>query len=220
MKPYYQDSAVTIYHGDCREMALPAADLLLSDPPYGMSNNADYSRFSGGNTRRGPGTRHENITGDQQPFEPARFLQFPNVILWGINHYWNALPPGGSLVWIKRNDGAFGTFLSDAEVAYISGRSGVYCFRKVFAGSSKAVDAGFGAYAESAHPNQKPVTLMSWCMGFFPNAVVTLDPFMGSGTTLRAAKDLGRKAIGIEIEERYCEIAANRMAQEVLPLCA
>jgi len=68
------------------------------------------------------------------------------------------------------------------------------------------------------HPTQKPLDLMRWCLGFFPEAQTVLDPFMGSGTTLRAAKDLGRKAIGIEIEERYCEIAAKRMAQEVLAL--
>ena len=70
----------------------------------------------------------------------------------------------------------------------------------------------------AVHPTQKPLALMRWCLEFFPNAKTILDPFMGSGTTLRAAKDLGRKAIGIEIEERYCEIAAKRMVQEVLPL--
>ena len=68
------------------------------------------------------------------------------------------------------------------------------------------------------HPTQKPISLMRWTAGFFPDAQTTLDPFMGSGTTLRAAKDLNRKAIGIEIEERYCEIAAQRMSQTVMPL--
>jgi DNA modification methylase len=73
-----------------------------------------------------------------------------------------------------------------------------------------------GKAAELRHPTQKPITLMKWCIGFFPDAQIILDPFMGSGTTLRAAKDLGRKAIGIETEEAYCEIAANRLAQGVL----
>jgi DNA modification methylase len=70
----------------------------------------------------------------------------------------------------------------------------------------------------AVHPTQKPLELMSWCLSFYKDAETILDPFMGSGTTLRAAKDLGRKAIGIEIEEKYCEIAAKRMAQEVLAL--
>ena len=66
------------------------------------------------------------------------------------------------------------------------------------------------------HPTQKPISLMRWTATFFPDAQTILDPFMGSGTTLRAAKDLGRKAIGIEIEERYCEIAAKKMSQTVM----
>lgn len=65
------------------------------------------------------------------------------------------------------------------------------------------------------HPTQKPVELMTWCISLADDPATILDPFMGSGTTLRAAKDLGRKAIGIEIEEKYCEIAAKRMQQEV-----
>jgi site-specific DNA-methyltransferase (adenine-specific) len=68
------------------------------------------------------------------------------------------------------------------------------------------------------HPTQKPLEVITWNIGLADNPKTILDPCFGSGTTLRAAKDLGRKAIGIEIEEKYCEIAAKRMQQEVLPL--
>jgi site-specific DNA-methyltransferase (adenine-specific) len=77
----------------------------------------------------------------------------------------------------------------------------------------KAIDAGFDPYAGSAHPNQKPVSLMEWALKFGEGDVI--DPFTGSGTILVAAKNLGRKATGIEIEERYCEITAKRLQQEV-----
>ena len=86
---------------------------------------------------------------------------------------------------------------------------GVYCKRDL---TNNAI------VNDRVHPTQKPISLMKWCLDFFSDAQTILAPFMGSGTTLRAAKDLGRRAIGIEIEERYCEIAAQRLAQEVLPL--
>ncbi len=129
--------------------------------------------------------------------------------MWGWNNFADKLPRGTCLVWLKRNDEAFQSFLSDAEIAWMSKGHGVYCRRDL---SNNAITG------ERTHPTQKPVSLMSWCLSFFPAAQVISDPFMGSGTTLRAAKDLGRKAIGIEIEERYCEIAVKRMAQEVLEL--
>jgi DNA modification methylase len=89
----------------------------------------------------------------------------------------------------------------------MKGGHGVYCHRDL---SMNAITN------ERAHPTQKPVGLMKWCVQQAGEAELILDPFMGSGTTLRAAKDLGRKSIGIEIEEKYCEIAANRLRQEVL----
>jgi site-specific DNA-methyltransferase (adenine-specific) len=214
--PYYEDDAVTIYHGDCREIlpGLGVADLMLTDPPYGIGLNTDNSRFSGGTpesaARRGGGVGTAGgspVANDDEPFDPSFALPFARAhIIWGWNNY-TTLPRGACLVWIKRNDAAFGTFLSDAEVAWMSKGHGVYCRRDL---SNNAIALN------RAHPTQKPESLMTWCLGFFPGASTVLDPFMGSGTTLRAAKDLGRRAIGIELEERYCEIAARRMGQEVL----
>lgn len=214
MNPYYEDDAVTIYHGDCREIVdTISPDLaLVSDPPYGMAWDTDTTRFSGGSVasaaRRGVGTVRPPVAGDKEPFDPRPFIGFPEVILFGCNHFGELLPRGTTLVWIKRSDTGFGSFLSDAELAWMKGGHGVYCFR----------DLSMAAIARSrSHPSQKPVSLMSWCVSKTSNETV-LDPFMGSGTTLVAAKNLGRKAIGIEIEEKYCEIAALRCSQEVLAL--
>jgi site-specific DNA-methyltransferase (adenine-specific) len=214
VKPYYQKGGITIYCGDCLRIlpSLHGVDFLLTDPPYGMNNDANYfERFSGGNTRRGHGSRHKNIQGDDKPFDPAPFLNFSECIIWGVNHFWNRLPAGGCLCWLKRNDGAFGSFLSDAEIAFVKNRKGVYCHRHVFAGSQKGMEGIGGVYSASAHPNQKPVSLMKWCLSFAPKSQLVLDPFMGSGTTLVAAKMMDRRAIGIEIEEKYCRIAVQRL---------
>jgi site-specific DNA-methyltransferase (adenine-specific) len=205
--PYYSDDLVTIYHGDCREW-LPDAEAIVTDPPYGMGWDTDSSRFSGGldPTRRG-GRKAPRVVGDDEPFDPRPWLRYSDVILWGANHYGQLLPRGTTLVWLKRLDAAFGTFLSDAEIAWQKGGHGVYCFR----------DLSLNAETSARHhPTQKPVSLLRWCVAKTEGTV--LDPFMGSGTTLVAAKSLGRKAIGIEIEERYCEIAARRCSQEVLGL--
>lgn len=209
MKPYFQDDAVTIYHGDCREIlpTLEAVDLVLTDPPYGIGWNTDYTRFTG---ERGVNQKYPTVTGDQEPFEPDPWLAFPEVILWGANCYSNKLPQGSWLVWDKRfiNGEAF---LADAEVAWWSRGHGVYIFSHTWQGSHRHDK-------ERWHPTQKPILLMQWCIEKAHSPSRILDPFMGSGTTLRAAKDLGRKAIGIEIEERYCELAAKRMAQSVMQL--
>ena len=209
MTPYYEDDFVTLYHGDCRDL-LPSieADVVVTDPPYGMAWDGRIS--SGPNTTGIPGFRAKNygqtIVGDDIPFDPEPWLTYPEVVLWGSNHYAAQLPLGTTLVWVKKLDGAFGTFLSDAEVAWAKGGHGVYCFRET--------DYRYGP---RDHPNRKPVSLMAWCIKRTSGETI-LDPFAGSGTTLVAAKSLNRKAIGIEIEERYCEIAATRLRQEVLGL--
>jgi len=206
VKPYYQDDAVTIYHGDCREILpqLEPVDLVLTDPPYGIGRDGKPPSTSSHGGHRGyEFLGWDNVAPD---LDTLRLVLGGghNSIVWGANYYPEVFSSSpGWLMWDKgqRIDQA------DGELAF-STRQGPLRVLTL----NRCVLAMDGA----VHPTQKPLKLMTWCIEFFPNAQTILDPFMGSGTTLRAAKDLGRKAIGIEIEEKYCEIAAKRMAQEVL----
>jgi site-specific DNA-methyltransferase (adenine-specific) len=210
--PYYADDAVTIYHGDCRDVLSTLdveIDLLLTDPPYGVDHNTNYKRF-GKETNR---DWNAPIAGDDEPFDPSPWLAYP-CVLFGANYYADRLPLGRWIVWDKR-DGVTPMLMADAEMAWhnLSGRA-VQLFQWTWNGFQRQGERG-----TAHHPTQKPVALMKWIVDGWTEADdLIVDPFMGSGTTLRAAKDLGRKAIGIEIEERYCEIAAKRCAQEVLDL--
>lgn len=196
--------------GDCMEVLplLGKVDAVVTDPPYGIGLNTDNRRFSGGHTaaRRGNGVGSaagRSIVNDEQPFDPAPLLALGgDKIIWGWNNYPDILPRGACLVWLKRNDDAFGSFLSDAELAWMSRGHGVYCRRDL---SNNAITAS------RQHPTQKPVPLMEWCLGFVPDARTILDPFMGSGTTGVACVKLGRKFIGIEIDEGYFDIACSRI---------
>ena len=199
MNAYYQDDACTIYHGDCREVLpqLDRVDLVLTDPPYGLDE-----KWTGGTwfTR---GVYQNKVKWDKK-IDGDSILELlakgENLILWGGNNY--PMPVSRCwLIWQKTN--AVPT-MGDFEMCWTN--------------FDKPHQAFFSPCNDwvRVHPTEKPLLLIKWCLGFAPNAHTILDPFMGSGTTLRAAKDLGRKAIGIEIEEKYCEIAVKRLAQEVL----
>ncbi len=213
MKPYYQDSAVTIYHGDCREYNCEGINVICTDPPYGISYNHGVG---GGKLARSTVFDHHPVVGDDSPFDPSPWVQFGSVVLWGANHYASRLPDSSFwLVWDKR-DGVCSNDQADCELAWVKGKGNARIIRHLWNGMLKASERG----EARVHPTQKPVSVMSWSITQGCGDGIILDPFMGSGTTLRAAKDLGRKAIGIEIEEKYCEIAAKRMAQEVFTFCA
>lgn len=224
MKPYYSENGITIYNADCREVLrlLGSEMAVVSDPQYGIGFqvNAKRSRNSGldfGKNRKDIERNPEWIplqNEDKTPFEVGPFLRFSEIILWGANNYSAGLPNSrGWLVWDKLGDKqpcAFG----DCELAWTSLDQSIRVWRQLWRGLVREGEENV-ANGSKLHPCQKPIALMRWCVGFTTSATI-LDPFMGSGTTLRAAKDLGRKAIGIEIEEKYCEIAAQRLSQGVL----
>lgn len=213
MKPYYSHGGIEIYHGDCREVlgSIPRPDVVIADPPYGIryspgGGGAGWARktFSGSNV----------VYGDDQEFDPAHLLALGcPLVLFGANHYAHRLPASPTwVVWDKRDGKAPNNF-SDCELAWCSPGGPARVIRHLWDGAHKASEQ----FESRVHPTQKPVALMARLVNDHsePGQLV-LDPYMGSGTTLRAAKDLGRRAIGIEIEERYCEIAAKRLGQEVL----
>lgn len=220
MKPYYQDAAVTIYHGDSRLLMpalAPQIDAVVTDPPYGIG--ADQRQMARAGKRHGnaaaPSRDYGNSDWDASPPSATEIAALLAIgrwhVIWGGNYF--GLPPArGWLVWDKET-GANG--YADCELAWSDLDTAVRRFRFQWMGMLQRIPE------DRCHPTQKPLPVMRWCLGLLPESVGTvLDPYMGSGTTLRAAKDHGVSAVGIEADERYCEIAAKRCAQEVLDLAS
>ena len=223
MNAYYEDDHVTIYHGDCLEVdAWLSADVLVTDPPYGQAYVSGGPRINNNGVRSisPKQTVHGDTTLEARDAVLALWGCRPAIVFgrWSIPR-----PERTSdrLIWHKGNlppGLATNTPWSPAEEEiYILGTEG-WCgsrHQNVIRTDEPRAGSG-GLAATTGHPTPKPESLMRHLIERTTGIIA--DPFMGSGTTLRAAKDLGRKAIGIEVDERYCEIAARRMAQEVLPL--
>ena len=244
MRPYYDFGGIQIFHGDCREV-LPTLEpesvtLLWTDPPYGHGNHdGDFNARL--NAHRG--LSDAPIANDspdlmREVVDVALRLAVPLLrpdcccccccccgggprptFAWVANRMdEQGLSFFHSVIWDKKNPGLGWRFRRQHEMVMVSHRTG---------GKLAWADNDFATpnivslmpSRDRQHPNEKPLELpqrfVSWTTQ--PDDLV-LDPFMGSGTTLVAAKNLGRKAIGIELEERYCEIAATRLSQEVLAL--
>jgi DNA modification methylase len=211
-KPYYEHAGITIYNCDCREVLphLPKVDLVLTDPPYGSG----VTRMTLGNRIDPSGLHRGRSKWDDERACPSLLTHCRHIskhqIIWGGNYFADTLPAsGGWLVWDK---GTGDNDFADCELAWSNLGGTVRKFFRSWVGAN-AKDKGA---QDRWHPTQKPVELLEWCLSKCPDAQTILDPFMGSGTTLVAAKLLNRKAIGIEIEEKYCEIAAKRLAQDNL----
>lgn len=228
MKPYYEDDAVEIYLGDCLEL-LPEirADIVVSDPPY------NCGKPYGPNTDDRRGWQEWAAWLDNRltpslaaaPLGALFFLSQP-----AYRHYcrFGERDIDWSAVWYKPFSAAIcaAAFMPHWEhLVYMGPKrrkppdlgwgSDVFVANVEVGGHQPAIPV-----ARNGHPTPKPIALMREIAMRLHDAETLLDPFMGSGTTLRAAKDVGKKAIGIEIEERWCELAAKRMAQAVLPLAA
>lgn len=219
MKPYYEDEWVTLYHGDCREvLAWLDADVLVTDPPYGIAWSAEGQvgrRFKGvERTSVRPPIANDETTAARDEV----------ISLWGgarpmlVFGSPRLAPPEGTkhvLTWRKPNDaGLVGSWLPwrrDTESVYVLG---AWPKSEGLASSVLEGPRGMHSYL-SGHPHSKPLSLLEDLILKCPPGVVA-DPFSGGGSTLVAAKALGRRAIGVEVDERYCEIAARRLAQDTL----
>jgi site-specific DNA-methyltransferase (adenine-specific) len=218
VKPYYADDLVTLYHGDCREVtARLEADVLVTDPPYGIgwTRGVNHARAS---------KSHTGIQGDSDTSVRDAALG-----LWGdrpgvlFGSFYAPQPPGLRQVLVYRKPGDSGLvgsttgYRRDVEPVYLTGpwpqrtveRSSVVASGTSLQGSPYGVSARYG------HPHAKPVDVMETLIAACPPGVIA-DPFAGSGSTLVAARNLGRRAVGVEIDEAYCEKAARRLSQGVL----
>ena len=220
--PYYADDLVTLYHGDCREIgAWLAAGVLVTDPPYGIDQGVKGPRRDGSKglvTNSG----RVRIKGDLDTS-----LRDCALVMWGedrpalIFGSWKAPRPAATrarLLWLKAGTipclGYTPWSPADEEI-YVLGRGWgkPTSLNYITTNEARAGSGGLGAVV--GHPTPKPLNLMRQLIALCPQGVIA-DPFAGSGSTLLAARDLGRRAIGVEADERYCEIAAKRCAQGVL----
>lgn len=222
MKPYYQDDLVTLYHGDCLEITeWLSADVLVTDPPYGMA-------FAAGNCATGNGRNKAwtsrwtgvEIAGDGNL--DARDLvldlwQERPALVFGT---WKMPPPQGAremLVWDK----AVSTGMGALDIPWRPSWEGIYVLGKGFVGarSHGVIRQALPTLApeRKMHPTPKPVPLMEHLIDKCPPGVVA-DPFAGSGATLVAASNQGRTSIGVELEERYCETIAKRLSNQTMTL--
>lgn len=225
MSLFYEDEFVQLHHGDCRAIReWTRADVLVTDPPYGIrwEGVANYTR----------GTRSDRRTmGNEMPIAGDGDLGARDAVLemWGdrpaiVFGTWRRERPAGTkhrLVWWKRGQAPGPTrspFVIQDEEIYILGDG----WPKASSPMRSVIstdESRSRAVADVGHPTPKPVALMEALIERTPPGVIA-DPFAGSGSTLIAARNLGRKAIGVELEERYCEIIATRLSQQAFDFSA
>lgn len=214
---------VTLYLGDCREILpmLPKVDAVVTDPPYGKSertNRKSNGRDVWGRLKSNAAVWAKDwpaVHGDNEPFDPAVWLGFPKVVLFGANWFSSRLPDASQwIVWDKReqtpaDDNA------DCELAWTNLRGPMRIHRQLWRGICRRGEENISNGEGRCHPTQKPIALMEFCLQacrLDPGSLV-LDPFMGAGATGIAAVRRGLRFIGIEIEAAYFETSCRRISE-------
>lgn len=240
IKPYYEENGITIYHGDCREILpeLETVDLVLTDPNYGVTQNTwddikitiecfDLITCPIVCTCQNPASaelivRYKKRFKWSDVWEKTQAVGFLNCKIMPMRQHEDILVfSNGKVPYYPQISIKQAVNIRPHGKTALSSNYGIFKEERVR--SIKQDETyprsivTFANCQDGFHPTQKPVSLFLYLVSSFSTTGETiLDPFMGSGTTLYAAKQLGRKAIGIEIEEKYCEIAVKRLAQSVL----
>lgn len=237
MTPYYEHEGITIWHADCRDV-LPtlvpgSVDLVLTDPPYGIGYASAWrTRMDGAPRQHAPSFGEDEFDASWIP-DAYRLLRTDRYwylfTRWDVIDRWRAALEGVGLricqrlVWDKCHwkMGDLRHYGSQTEDILLlrKGIPSMFQDGNGRRGNLFRYSSAFLPEGQFDHPTQKPESLVRrFIVDGSKSGQVALDPFMGSGTTLRAAKDLGRRAIGIETVEAYCEIAARRLQQAAMPL--
>jgi site-specific DNA-methyltransferase (adenine-specific) len=213
--PYWSDDRVTLYLGDCREVTdWLAADALVTDPPYGIG-------WAPWCLSTGEVAKHRSIDGDADLAARDEIIAaWGNRSAIAFGDLKQRMPEGTRQILIYEKpplSGVRGTtagFRRDAEAVYLIGpwTTGVGGRSSILRTGARTVSNPSGLAARHGHPHAKPVDVMETLIAACPPGVIA-DPFAGSGSTLIAARNQNRKAVGVEIDERYCEMAARRLAQ-------
>jgi site-specific DNA-methyltransferase (adenine-specific) len=219
MKPYYEQDGITIYHGDCRDLSV-IADVVLTDPPYGVNWNCQQSGFNtsrkaGGFNKWKRDSEFAPIANDSGELNLSWLMNYPTVMICGGNYY--PFPPAKCwIVWDKR-DGIGPNHQADAEMVWTNLDRPTRLYRHLWSGLLRAGEENVSR-TPKYHPNQKPVGLGLFALNYASAKGVVYDPFIGSGSFLVAAKRMGLRAVGADLVEANCEIAAKRLAQGALPM--
>lgn len=206
----------TLYLGDCRDIlpGLGPVDACVTDPPYGIAyvkgSSGRQGNYRGKDAKK---SRHiEAIHGDDAPFDPSHLLKYPNLLVWGANHYCHRLPQGKGrwLAWNKLEYLASFDDFSDVEFAWHSLGRASRIINYMWKGGLACRKAG-ESNGKRFHPTTKPVAVMEWCLKQIGDADLIVDPYMGSGTSGIACARRGRRFIGIEIDPAHFETACERL---------